>query len=253
MTTAVVGSANLDLVYRVERIPSPGETVLAVSADAVPVFEHRSETETRCGLPRFWSREDDWLDYNRGRSHARAVVDDADPALAHALATTGRVAAAKARLEDVLQKVRAAEGEGSEDYAVVLRTMAIAAFRSGDAVHGPALLEETRQRYARRGLPASHKLLAQFLRYDAGFARMRGDLATAEAKQREALAKLQASGNAMDVATARAELAQLRFSSGDRAEARALLLQALPVMRASVLPQQIDRAAAEQLARKVGT
>ncbi|MGN6426008.1 MAG: ribokinase [Leifsonia sp.] len=36
MTTAVVGSANLDLVYRVERIPSPGETVLAVSADAVP-------------------------------------------------------------------------------------------------------------------------------------------------------------------------------------------------------------------------
>ncbi|NUU07745.1 ribokinase [Leifsonia sp. C5G2] len=36
MTTAVVGSANLDLVYRVERIPSPGETVLAVSSDAVP-------------------------------------------------------------------------------------------------------------------------------------------------------------------------------------------------------------------------
>lgn len=36
MSTAVVGSANLDLVYRVERIPSPGETVLARSADAVP-------------------------------------------------------------------------------------------------------------------------------------------------------------------------------------------------------------------------
>lgn len=36
MSTTVVGSANLDLVYRVERIPSPGETVLAVSSDAVP-------------------------------------------------------------------------------------------------------------------------------------------------------------------------------------------------------------------------
>ncbi|WP_348788349.1 ribokinase [Leifsonia sp. NPDC080035] len=36
MTTTVVGSANLDLVYRVERIPSPGETVLASSSDAVP-------------------------------------------------------------------------------------------------------------------------------------------------------------------------------------------------------------------------
>lgn len=36
MSTTVVGSANLDLVYRVERIPSPGETVIARSADAVP-------------------------------------------------------------------------------------------------------------------------------------------------------------------------------------------------------------------------
>ncbi|MGO4534332.1 ribokinase [Leifsonia sp. 2MCAF36] len=35
MSTVVVGSANLDLVYRVDRIPSPGETVLARSADAV--------------------------------------------------------------------------------------------------------------------------------------------------------------------------------------------------------------------------
>lgn len=36
MSTTVVGSANLDLVYRVERIPSPGETVLAVSSASVP-------------------------------------------------------------------------------------------------------------------------------------------------------------------------------------------------------------------------
>jgi len=36
MSVVVVGSANLDLVYRVERIPSPGETVLAVGSDSAP-------------------------------------------------------------------------------------------------------------------------------------------------------------------------------------------------------------------------
>jgi ribokinase len=36
MSTVVLGSANLDLVYRVERIPSPGETVLAGGSAAVP-------------------------------------------------------------------------------------------------------------------------------------------------------------------------------------------------------------------------
>ncbi|MGO4586541.1 ribokinase [Arthrobacter sp. 2RAF6] len=35
MSTVVLGSANRDLVYRVERIPSPGETVLAGHATAV--------------------------------------------------------------------------------------------------------------------------------------------------------------------------------------------------------------------------
>ncbi|MET0976263.1 MAG: ribokinase [Leifsonia sp.] len=36
MSVTVVGSANLDLVYRVERIPAPGETVLALETDSVP-------------------------------------------------------------------------------------------------------------------------------------------------------------------------------------------------------------------------
>ncbi|MCA4132608.1 ribokinase [Arthrobacter sp. M4] len=35
MSTVVLGSANRDLVYRVERIPSPGETVLAASVSVV--------------------------------------------------------------------------------------------------------------------------------------------------------------------------------------------------------------------------
>lgn len=36
MSTVVVGSANLDLVYRVPSIPSPGETVLATEAGSAP-------------------------------------------------------------------------------------------------------------------------------------------------------------------------------------------------------------------------
>lgn len=36
MTVVVLGSANLDLVYRVERIPSPGETLLATGAEQHP-------------------------------------------------------------------------------------------------------------------------------------------------------------------------------------------------------------------------
>jgi ribokinase len=36
MSVVVVGSANLDLVYRVERIPSPGETLLATGSDSAP-------------------------------------------------------------------------------------------------------------------------------------------------------------------------------------------------------------------------
>jgi ribokinase len=36
MTVVVLGSANLDLVYRVERIPKPGETLLATGAEQHP-------------------------------------------------------------------------------------------------------------------------------------------------------------------------------------------------------------------------
>jgi two-component system sensor histidine kinase BaeS len=49
-----------------------------LSADAVPVFSGRSETETLCGTPRYWSRNDDWLSWNVGRSRAEALVAD-DP------------------------------------------------------------------------------------------------------------------------------------------------------------------------------
>ncbi len=51
-----------------------------LSADAVPVFEGRDELEVRCGLPRGWSADDDWLSWNLSRSRAEGVVADLDSA-----------------------------------------------------------------------------------------------------------------------------------------------------------------------------
>ncbi len=56
----------------------------------------------------------------------------------------------------------------------------------------------------------------------------------------------------MDLAIARTELAAVRFDRGDKAEARALLGLALPVLRDALLPQEHSRAAGEALARQLG-
>ena len=171
---------------------------------------------------------------------------------ARLLLANGRAAEAKSLLDALLPRVRAAEGEDSENYALVLETMADTAMRTNDAANGQKWLDEARTRYAKRGLPPAHVKFAQYLRDDAAFARLRGDLVSAEAKQREALERLQSVGNPFDIAAARAELAEIRSERGDKTEARVLLVLALPVMRDSVLPQQVDRAAAEALAKRLG-
>jgi len=171
---------------------------------------------------------------------------------ARLLVANGRAEDAKTLLDALLPRVRAAEGVDSENYALVLEAMAETALRSGDAENGQKQLGEARMRYANRGLPPTHVKFAQYLGEDAAFARLRGDLAMAERKQREAIERLQSVGNPFDVAAARAELAAIRSERGDKTEARVLLVLALPVMRASVLPQQMDRAAAESLAKQLG-
>lgn len=171
---------------------------------------------------------------------------------AKALLANGRDAEAKSLLDALLARVRDAEGVDSENYALVLETMVEAALRSGDATSGQKLLDEARARYLKRGLPPTHVKFAQYLREDAAFARLRGDLATAEARQRQAVAALQVVGNRFEVAAARAELAGIGFERGNTSEARTLLALALPIMRDSVLPQQMDRAAAERLANRLG-
>jgi two-component system sensor histidine kinase BaeS len=59
-----------------------------LSADAVPVFEGRSNDDIRCGLPRYWTHDEDWLSWNLGRVRAHAAIDDGPASMATALATT---------------------------------------------------------------------------------------------------------------------------------------------------------------------
>jgi serine/threonine-protein kinase len=171
---------------------------------------------------------------------------------ARALLANGHATQARSLLDALLPRVREAEGADSENYALALEAASEVALRTGEVASGQKLLDESRARYLKRGLAPAHVKFAQYLREDAAFARMRGDLAVAERLQREALQRLQSAGNPFDVAVARAELARIRFERGDKAQARALLVLALPVMRDSVLPQQVDRAAAETLAKRLG-
>ncbi|HEX5087014.1 MAG TPA: DUF4153 domain-containing protein [Nocardioides sp.] len=59
-----------------------------LSADAVPLFEDESAAVISCGMPRYWSQDDDWLSWNLGRSRATSAVDDGPSDLAAALDAT---------------------------------------------------------------------------------------------------------------------------------------------------------------------
>jgi hypothetical protein len=58
-----------------------------LSADAVPAFQDRPATEIVCGMPRYWSQDDDWLSWNLGRSRATSTIDEGPDAMEAALRT----------------------------------------------------------------------------------------------------------------------------------------------------------------------
>lgn len=171
---------------------------------------------------------------------------------AQVLLASGRRAEARARLDRALATVGKVLGEDSEDYALLLVEGVELARQERDAARGQRLLAEARERSARRGVAGDSRQAGRFLRYDAAFARMQGDLVAAEERQRVALRDLQVSGNPFEIAVARGELAEILAARGERVEARALLTLALPVMRQSVLPAQTDLVAAEALAGRLG-
>lgn len=167
------------------------------------------------------------------------------------LLANGRWRQALAMIEQQLAVIRDSQGESSEDYASALLQQVAALRQAGEAAQGARVLAEARTRLLHRGVTPSQPPFARLLRDEAAFARMRADLHTAEHSQREALRRLQDSGNAFEEAVARYELAAILVARGAHHEAAALLAQALPVMQQAVLPQQHELRSAMALAAQL--
>ncbi|MEJ1965695.1 MAG: serine/threonine-protein kinase [Gammaproteobacteria bacterium] len=163
----------------------------------------------------------------------------------------GRWTIAATHIEELLALVRRTQGEDSDQYAMLLAEEVEAARQARDVVHGRKQLAVARARAAGRGISENHPTFARFLRDEAAFARMDGDLPTAERLQRESLENLELTHNAFEVAVAQSELAQILADRRNRIEASALLAQAVPVLQREVLPQQADLRAAEALASEI--
>jgi len=172
--------------------------------------------------------------------------------LARASGFAGRFDEARERMSRAREAARKLDGEDSVQYAYATWQMAVLEKNIGDAVAGLPILEEAAQRWAKLA-PPEHTVFTQVHRIRAHFARMQGDLALAEREQRAALARFEVTQSApAGLAAVQAEMADILAEKHEDDAARAMLRQALPVLRESVLPQEINRAAAEKLAERLG-
>lgn len=170
---------------------------------------------------------------------------------ARCLALAGEHARAGERLASLRQRARQLDGEDSFAYALATWQSVVLMRRMRDPERGEPLLDEAAARFSAL-LPETHPILAHVGRARADFAAMRGQYERAEREQRAALAALEAAGVLeVDVAIARAELAGILAARGGWQTARALLDEALPVLRDALLPQEVHRAAAEDLANSL--
>ena len=169
---------------------------------------------------------------------------------ARAIGLAGEPARAVDLLLAARREVAEKDGADSMEYAFATLQLASMARLLKDPARGEAWLAEARPLWAKL-VGDEHLFFVLMARQAAAFARMRGDLAASEAALLEAEKRLQGGRNAMIAAVTQAERASLRLARGDVADARRRLASALPVLRASVLPTQLDRIDAEALARKL--
>ena len=200
---------------------------------ALALFEQALALLDKAQLP-----ADDSVRRTFQRSHARA------------LGLAGRHADADARLRALQARSRALDGKDSFEYAMVGWQRAVLASRAGDAANGPPLLDDASASLAKLA-PDTHPIFAHVLRSRAKFASIAGDLTTAERHQRDALQRLQQSALPVDLAIAKAELAAILERKGDTDGASRLLREVLPILRNALLPQEVNRAAAESLAKRL--
>ncbi|MCG6117168.1 MAG: serine/threonine-protein kinase [Aquimonas sp.] len=186
-----------------------------------------------------------------------ADPDDLPPRMierswARCLALAGEAARASEILADLQRRSLALDGESSFEYAMVTWQLTLAARRAGELEPARQQLQHARRLFSAL-LPETHPLFAHMLRAEAHLERAAGRTAIAEPLQREAVERLRAAEVlAVDLAIARAELAALWAQLGRRGDARRELAEALPALRASLLPTEPSRAAGEQLAAQLG-
>lgn len=171
---------------------------------------------------------------------------------ARCLGLAGQSGRARERLAHLRERARALDGEDSFEYAMVTWQAVVAARGARDPATGLPLLEEARLRFAAL-VPEQHPVFSHMRRAQAAFAAMQGDPGAAEREQRLALEAFEAAGVLpVDLAITRAELADYLLRQGRREDALGELAKALPVLREVLLPTEVSRAAAEELADTLG-
>lgn len=243
---------------------------------AIAALQHSDELESdldggpenaainRVNLGLVWERQGD---YTKALTEMRSALETlrksgmatdqlryriTERSYAHCLGLAGRHADAEVLLRRLRTQALAHGGTDSHEYAMTTWYSALLAQRMQQPEKGLPLLEESMRLWPLH-VATHHPVFAMSNRARAGFARAQGNLALAEREQRAALARQTADkATPLQVAEARAELAAILFDRGDLVEARKLLQQALPVLRGATLPQEINRAAADSLARKLG-
>jgi tetratricopeptide (TPR) repeat protein len=171
---------------------------------------------------------------------------------ARALGRSGQNAQARTKLLDLRERAARIDGEDSIEYAMVTWQLALVARQMHEPDPGLALLADAEKLW-KALVPEHHAILLHMRRARAAFALDTGDMATAQRELEAAIAGFEASeALPIDLAIARAELAEVQRRRGDAKAARALLEQALPVLREALLPAEISRADAERTAAGLG-
>lgn len=171
---------------------------------------------------------------------------------ARALGRSGQNAQARALLLDLRQRAARVDGEDSIEYALVTWQLVLVARQMHEPATGLALLADA-ERLWNALVPEQHAIRLHMRRARAAFALDADDLATAQRELEAAIAGFETHGALpIDLAIARAELAEVQRRRGDAKAARALLGQALPVLREALLPTEISRADAERTAAALG-
>ncbi len=170
---------------------------------------------------------------------------------ARTLGLAGEHARALAQLTDLRARAARIDGEDSGEYAMLTWQLTVLARNMHQPTIGLPLLAEAEQRWHALA-PPEHPIFLHVRRARAAFALDRGDLALAERELRGAIAGFEANAaQPVDLAIARSELAATLLRQHRRAEARDLLARALPVLRETLLPGEVSRAAAERCADRL--